>query len=355
MAAPRLVLAAACLVIACNDAGPAGASASSTGDATSTSTSTSTSAGDPVTTGAPDTTGGTATGGPTTGDSSTTTTTTTTGDDSDTGALLECPLVGPPAQVTIVDLDEVHEASGLVESRSQPGVFWVHNDSGDEPRFFAFDAAGALLGSFEVDGAVAIDWEDMSAGPGPTAGEWLYFGDIGDNSETRPFITVYRVPEPDVAAAADDLVVISAVEAIELVYPDEPHNAETLMVDPQTGDLVIVAKGDPTRIFRAPGPVAAGGPYTLEEIAPIQFPATVATGGDISPTGDFIAVRTYAQAFLWLRPPGTSLADALAGEPCTLPLAIEPQGETLTIAHDRSGYYTFSEGDHVPLWWYAFE
>jgi len=353
MVAPRIVLAAASLVIACNDAGPAGASASTTGDATSTSTSTGTSTGAPVTTGAPPTTGGTSDSGVTTDlDTTTSTTTTSTTGGDDTGPLLECPAVVPPSQVTIVDLDEVYEASGLIESRTQPGVFWVHNDSGDDPRFSAIDATGALLGVFEVDGAIAIDWEDMSSGPGPTPGEWLYFGDIGDNPESRPFVTVYRVPEPDAATGSATL---SGVEAIELIYPDEPHNAETLIVDPQTGDLVIVAKGDPTRIFRLPGPVAAGGPYTLEEIAPIQFPATVATGGDISPTGDFIAVRTYAQAFLWLRPPGTSIADAFAGEPCTISLAIETQGETLAVAHDRSGYYTLSEGDSVPLWWYAFE
>ena len=326
-------------MIACSDAGPAGASASTTGDATSTSTSTST--GEPVTTGAPLTTGSTGdSGGLTTGDPTTTTTTTSSTDGDDTGPLLECPAVAPPSQVKIVDLEQVYEASGLIASRTQPGVFWVHNDSGDEPRFFAIDADGALLGEFELGGAIAIDWEDM------------YFGDIGDNPELRPFVTVYRVREPDAAAGSATL---SAVEAIELVYPDEPHNAETLMVDPQTGDLVIVAKGDPTRIFRLPGPVAAGGPYMLEEIAPIQFPATVATGGDISPTGDFIAVRTYAQAFLWLRPSGTTIADAFASEPCPLNLAIETQGETLTVAHDRSGYYTLSEGDAVPLWWYAFE
>lgn len=341
-------------MIACGDAGPPGASATGTTDPTTTTTTTTTTgetaSGEPVTTG-----GSTGTSAEPTTTTTTTTTTATTGEDSTTGLLSECPAVASAAQVVIVAVDGISETSGLVESRSQPGVFWLHNDSGDGPRFFAVDAAGARLGAFEVDGAEADDWEDMSSGPGPSPGEWLYFGDIGDNDEERPSVTVYRVPEPDAAAASGGTLVVSGVEAIELVYPDAPHNAETLLVDPQTGDLVIVAKGDPTRIFRLPGPVAAGGPHTLEEVAPIQFPAVVATGGDISPAGDFIAVRTYAQAFLWLRPPGTSIADAFAGEPCTIPLAIEKQGETLAIAHDGSGYYTLSEGEAAPLWWYAFE
>ncbi|MDC0720989.1 hypothetical protein [Nannocystis bainbridge] len=358
MASPRILLAAASLVLACNDAGPAGASASATtGELTTSTTSTDTSTGGPLTTGGSLTTGDSEDGTTTTtttGDPLPTSTSTTTGDDTTTGGLTRCPVVAPAAQVSIVADDDIHETSGLIASRTQTDVFWLHNDSGDGPRFFAIDPTGARLGAFEVDGAQAVDWEDMSSGPGPTAGEWLYFGDIGDNPESRQSITVYRVPEPDAAAAGGETVTIEGVEAIELTYPDEPHNAETLLVDPQTGDLVIVAKGDPTRIFRLPGPVAAGGPYVLEEVAPIQFPAVVATGGDISPAGDFIAVRTYGQAFLWLRLPGDSIADAFAGEPCTIPLAIETQGETLAIAPDASGYYTMSEGDAVPLWWYGF-
>jgi hypothetical protein len=356
VSAPRIVLAAVALVIACNDAGSAGASASdSTGATTSSSTdattsttgaATSTSAADPTTTDA-DTT--------TSGEPTTSTTSSTTGEDSEGDLLTRCPQVAPPAQRALVTDIELTETSGLIESRTHPGVFWLHNDSGDTPRFFAIDAAGARLGAFDLAAVAAVDWEDMSSGPGPTPGEWLYFGDIGDNDEKREFVTVYRVPEPDLAALTGETAVLSGAEAIRLVYPDKPHNAETLLVDPQTGDLVIVAKGEPTRIFRLPGPVAAGGPHTLEEIAPIQFPAPVATGGDISPRGDFIAVRTYTHAFLWLRPPGASIADAFAGEPCTIPLAVEIQGETLAIAHDSAGYYTLSEGVNSPLWWYAFE
>ena len=52
------------------------------------------------------------------------------------------------------------EASGLAQSRTNPGVFWVHNDSGDEPRVYAVSRSGALLGSYTLSGATAIDWEE---------------------------------------------------------------------------------------------------------------------------------------------------------------------------------------------------
>lgn len=268
---------------------------------------------------------------------------------------LECPQVAEPVEVAELDDKDIEEASGLIASRTQPGVFWLHNDSGDDPRFFAVDAEAKRIGTFNVGGgADAIDWEDMSSGPGPGAGQYLYFGDIGDNGESRSKITVYRVPEPDAASARGGEVDVNSVDIIDLVYPDGAHNAETLLVDPQTGDLVIVAKGVPTRVFTLPGPVAAGGPYMLEEIAPIDFSPIIATGGDISPDGEFIAVRTYTVALLWLRPPGASIAEAFAGEPCKIPLADESQGETLSFAGDGGGYYTVSEGSEEPFYWYGF-
>lgn len=375
--APRHRLASLLVLVACSG-DPSGADASAGADSSTTTnpgttapTTAAPTTGEHGSSGDPDAvTTGTTSGAVTTEiiDTSETTapvttsttmhesTTDETTTDETTGEMpLVCPQVADPVEIAELDDKDIEEASGLVASRTQPGVFWVHNDSGDDPRFFAVDGAGQRLGVFNVGGgADAEDWEDMSSGPGPGPGEYLYFGDIGDNAEKRAKITVYRVPEPDAASARGGEVDLDDVEILDLVYPDTAHNAETLLVDPQTGDLVIVAKGVPTRVFVLPGPVAAGGPYMLEEVAPIDFAPVIATGGDISPNGEFIAVRTYTVALLWLRPPGTSIAEAFAGAPCPIPLADESQGETLSFAGDGSGYYTVSEGSEEPLYWYAF-
>ncbi|MCB9703357.1 MAG: hypothetical protein H6711_15810 [Myxococcales bacterium] len=344
-------LAPLLLLAACAGGGGSGSSegptgAASTGASASASASTSTTASGGTTS---------ATSGATGSGAGSTAAATSTGGESSGGLLDHCPTVATPIKVATIQDPEIDEASGLVASRSQPGVFWTHNDSGDGPRIFAIDGSGATLGTFTLKGAKADDWEDMAIGPGPSPGEWLYLGDIGDNSEVRRSITVYRVREPDAASAGGGAVAVDGAQAIALTYPDGAHNAETLMVDPQTGDLVIVAKGDPTRVFTLAAPIAAGGPFELAELAPINAPATFATGGDISPLGDFIAVRTYFEAHLWLRPPGASVGEALAGEPCTIPLAIELQGETLAIDPEGAGYYTLSEMAAQPLWRMAFE
>lgn len=349
------------VVFACNNADPSDTAAAGATDVGSSSGT------GPGTTGAPTSGVGTSTGvddvtGSSGGfvtdttDGLTSSATTTTAEDTTGEPPLVCPQVADAVIAAELADEDLQEVSGLIASRTQPGVFWLHNDSGDDPRFFAVDAGGQRLAVYNVGGAEAVDWEDMASGPGPSAGEYLYFGDIGDNAEERDKITIYRVPEPDAASVRDGgEVEVDAVEVIDLVYPDGPHNAETLLVDPRTGDLVIVAKGDPTRVFQVPGPVAAGGPYMLEEVVPIDVSSVIATGGDVSPGGEYIAVRTYTEARLWLRHPGTSIAEAFAGEPCVIPLAYEKQGETLTFAGDGGGYYTVSEGEDVPVHWYAFE
>src|SRR5262245_49971144 len=110
-----------------------------------------------------------------------------------------------------LSLDEV---SGMEQSRANPGVFWVHNDSGDKPRVYAVSRAGALLGTYTLQGASAVDWEDMSIGPAPNGSYYLYMADIGDNNARRRSIKIYRVLEPavkqDQAAATATLTGVTA-------------------------------------------------------------------------------------------------------------------------------------------------
>lgn len=333
-------------------------SAATDGSATQGSTSGSTSgptSGDPT---GESTMTGVTTEGTTTGTTGTTSEGTSEG--TTTGGLLEeCPAVANGVLAATVDDPEIDEASGMVASRGQPGVLWVHNDSGDSARVFAIDTGGKTLGVFNLAGVEATDWEDMSLGAGPKPGPgtepWLYIGDIGDNAEQRPSISVVRIPEPDAAAAEGGEVTVDDAEILTLTYPDGAHNAETLLVDPDDGELVIVTKGDTTGVYHLPGPIAKAGSYELVKVPEAKVPLTVTTGGDVSPLGDFVIVRTYIEARLWLRPPGTGLAQAFTGAPCVVPLNIELQGETLAIAGDGDGYYTLSENVSQPLWWFAWE
>ena len=59
------------------------------------------------------------------------------------------------------------EASAAAASRSQPGVIWTLNDSGNAPWVYAVDTAGRTLGVFLVAGASNFDWESLTLSPCP--------------------------------------------------------------------------------------------------------------------------------------------------------------------------------------------
>ena len=51
----------------------------------------------------------------------------------------QCPTFHPGTQVGTVAHGSLDEISGLVVSRQNAGVLWVHNDSGDSARVFAMN------------------------------------------------------------------------------------------------------------------------------------------------------------------------------------------------------------------------
>ncbi len=254
----------------------------------------------------------------------------------------------------------LNEVSGIVESRRHPGVFWVHNDSGDGPRVFAIGRDGSNIGVFTVDGGRPRDWEDIAVGPGPGGRGYIYVGDVGDNAIARADINVRRFPEPDLPAERPFDVPLEGSETITLVYPDGAHNCETLMVDPDNGDVYTVTKSGDGRspVYRAAAPLRPGEPNRMERVADLTFGQEPlpgdrnTTGGEISPDGDEILVRTYGRIYLWRRQPGVTIGEAFATPPCRMPYNDAGQMEAICFAADDSGYYTIPEGANPPIRFY---
>ena len=267
--------------------------------------------------------------------------------------------VGEPALV---------EVSGLVASGTHDGVLWAHNDSGDQPRVFALEEGGEALGAYAVDGAENVDWEDIAVGPGPDGRSALYIGDIGQNGGLRDPVTVYRVPEPDIAPDGTGGTLAGA-EALALTYPSGSVDAEALLVDPVTGDLIVVTKvveGTSTILRAAADDLVPGAPVAMEEAGTVTvddpgevdgapFPGTLVTGADISRDGSVVVLRTYKEVRAYARPEGATVAEALAGEPCAVPVPDEPQGEAVAVSAAGDALLTISElgptpaGDPLPV------
>jgi len=254
------------------------------------------------------------------------------------------PDFGDQIDLGLIEYDPITEASGVAASRMNPGVLWTHNDSGGSASVYALNAQGKHLGKYSIEGISNRDWEDMAVGPGPVDGrQYLYIGETGDMLGKRDLKYIYRFPEPIVDANQSPVkATITDVEKITFRYPDGRRDAETLMVDPLTKDIYIVSKWEPkVRVYRAPYPQSITDPITLDHVATLNL--VFAVGGDISPAGSEILIKSYTNIFYWLLTPEQELWEAFVDEPVILPYVMEPQGEAVCWKSDGMGYYTISE------------
>lgn len=267
--------------------------------------------------------------------------------------LSSCPSTSAPVSSGRISSTELDEASGLVASSANPGVFYSHNDSGGAARVYALAPDGTLLATISVSGATAVDWEDIAIGPGPNANSnYVYVGDIGDNAMSRSSIRVYRFAEPTIDLSATLQKHNASAETLRLSYPDGAHNAETLLLDPTTGDLFVLTKhqSGSSSLYVAHAPLSPTSTQTLELVTSLQFGtgalsgSPLVTGGDVSKDGSAVVIRTYSGAFYWVRSAGTTLGEAFAGMPCSVTVPAEKQGEAIAFTSDSSGYATLSEG-----------
>ena len=238
-----------------------------------------------------------------------------------------------------------NELSGLVRSRSQPGLLWSHDDSGAAPVLFGLRADGRVAARPTVTGAQAVDWEDIAAGPGPNGRPLLYIGDIGDNVSRRPAVDVYRVAEPRVGDGAT-----APAARLRLRYPDGAHDAEALLVDPLRGDLVIVTKAlGAARAYGASATLPAGSNATLRRGPPVAL--SLVTAGDVSADGRIIVLRGYDRVAVWVRHGRERLTTTLRRAPCLSPtsLAAEGQGEAIALDRHGTGFLTVAEGSPAVL------
>ncbi len=261
-----------------------------------------------------------------------------------------CPTFDAPTSLGRVQSSAINESSGSASSRVHPGVLWTHNDSGDSSRIFALTESGILAATVNINNASARDWEDMATGPGP-GGAYIYIADIGDNGKSRGSYQIYRIPEPNVSASDRSRTLSVSAEVMTFKYPNGSHNSETLLVDPKTGELAVVLKGDGTVVYSL-GQFTTGTRTAVQigQINQSKGGVDTATGGDVSADGSSIAVRDYYEGRLWRRPAGGTLADALSGTPCTIPIASGGGGEGLAFAANGTGYFTLNEGLNNPIY-----
>lgn len=265
-----------------------------------------------------------------------------------------------PRVAAHIEDDAVTESSGVAASRCNTGVYWTHNDSGDDAFLYAFNLQGEKLGVWRVPGAKSVDWEDIAAFRDREGKCFLYVGDTGNNKRTRGELTIYKVPEPIVSPGDKDSnrsrpLWTEPADAIKIGYPGIRHDAETLMVHPQTGDIYVLTKSytHEASLYKL------SAPYDPEKVNPMEplgtisvpaFPNGTLTGGDISPDGLRVAICDYFNAYELVLPGTTKNFDEIWKQtPQVIELGPRKTGESIGYSADGKFLIAGSEGRNSPI------
>ena len=267
------------------------------------------------------------------------------------------PVATPSVATTVVSLAPgvSDEASGIAEARGTPGAYFLVDDATGTDSVVAVGADGALIARIGVEGMSADNAEAMASGtcgqlspPGlGSSDSCLYVGDIGDNAERRDDIAIVRLAEPDLT---DIPVEPIAADEWRYTYPDGPHNAEAMLLEPD-GSLLVVTKptgGQSHRMYRA-----APGGGDLVFVREFRPPAaerplrTLVTGNvvtDLAATPGRVLLLTYDEVQEFSAPtPDADLASFPDWPHRRLPMPWLNQAEAVTGAADGCGYAVASE------------
>lgn len=230
------------------------------------------------------------------------------------------------------------EVSGIVASRQWPGIFWVQNDSGDEPRIYPVDRHGRLKKSARsadspgilVGGIINSDWEDITV----DASGNVIVGDVGNNSNGRRDLALHYVVEPEPTAGFTALL-----KSYLFRYPEQKtwpaakddfnYDCEGIFTKGDTVYLVTKRRSDTlTRLYRLDNP-RTGVVNVLTRVADFDVRGR-ATAADATPDGRRLAVLTYDAVWLFeAATPGGD--DWFAGPVYWLPFTDVKGAEAMTF------------------------
>lgn len=234
-------------------------------------------------------------------------------------------------------LPVIGEASGIADSKKNPGHLWAQEDGGNPTKLYLLKHDGAVQKEIFLNGVTNRDWEDMVLVEND-----IYIGEIGDNNGVYSECLIYKFPEP--AMSVDT---VYNLEAIRFRYADGPRDAEAFLVDPSDKSIYILTKRDnPSRIYKLTPPFSNTSMHIAEPVG--QLSATGVVSAALSPDRKEIIVKNYLGLGYFKLAAGERIESALSKIPVPIPYKIEPQGEAVCFSAGNNGYFTLSEKAFAP-------
>ncbi len=228
-------------------------------------------------------------------------------------------------------------------------MFWTHNDSGDRARIYAFDAKGRDLGTYEIPGVRARDWEDMASFVLDKKSR-LLLADCGDNASKRKLCSLHIVAEPKIPtkAARPYRGVAKLIQTINYVYQDGPVDCESVAVDPTARAIYLVGKRPRRTVYKLAIPRKPTAKVLVaKRIGRLWLGMTTAM--DISPDGRRAVLLTYGPALEYTRRGSETWARAFKRRPRQIDVPARAQGESICYGPDGKTLYLTSEKLPTPL------
>ena len=250
----------------------------------------------------------------------------------------------PPVELKLIAKlgpGPVKENSGIVKSRQFADLFWMHNDSGDEPRIYPIhrnganyedtrygDESGVLIG-----GAINVDWEDIAV----DAAGHVIVADVGNNENDRRDLVLYYLDEPAPTAGRTTFR-----KKVFIRYPDQhdfPASRHDFNFDCEAvftvGNTVYLLSknrsNQDTKLYRLddPNPDITN---TLTLLGSFDVRGQ-AVGADCTADGHRLAVLTYTGVWLFER--DTSEQNFFDGHVSWAPFP-ERDAEAICFADDHT-------------------
>ena len=234
----------------------------------------------------------------------------------------------------------IAEASGIVASRRHPGIFWVHNDSGNPPALFAVRKDGSLVREFGV-GVPNVDWEDIAI----DSDGHLFLGDIGNNGERLPLRAVYRIDEPDPSREIEGPLPATLASYYGFAKGDK-FDAEGLFLDGKDAILVVKSSNGKDAELRAiplDPPAPWFRPQKARHAGRLPGFSQPATGADLSADGSLLAVCSLREVRVYKRTGGGWSPAGRADGPDGQVEAVCWDGLDLILASEERGLARIAE------------
>jgi hypothetical protein len=219
------------------------------------------------------------------------------------------------------------EVSGMVKSRSYPNTYWAVSDSGNDARLFAINRDGNTIiptfskfsfygeereqgkdpwPGFRVLYTENVDWEDMTADD-----NYIYVADTGNNFNNRRDLKIYMLSEIDPTASTQS----AAIKTLPVRYPEQvdfpgdgPFHYDSESLFSADGKLYLITKHRGrfgryeagANLYRLDTDFTEQPNYLV--LVGNHAGIVAATGAELSPDGQKLAVISYTDLWIFDRP-----------------------------------------------------